>query len=93
MNKQYAIIPLDFIKGIPYDELCRIARRLAIAGVNENVRAANDALIQLLMEVDMSGKIINLRKEGKHEEADKLVKEQNKSSRDNFDEHQTIVTT
>jgi len=78
------IIPLDFIKAIPYKELCLINRRLAMAVLNNDAKAADKALIQLMMEIDMAGKIINLKKDGKDEEAAKLLKQQNKTSRDDF---------
>lgn len=84
IKQNFTIIPLDFIKAIPYDELCLICRRLAMAVVNGDAKAADNALIQLLMEVDMAGKIKTLKMEGKHEEAAKLEKEQQKKSRDNF---------
>jgi hypothetical protein len=84
INDQFTIIPLDFIKAIPYEELCLICRRLAIGVVNNEPASADRALLQLMMEIDMAGKIINLKADGKHEEAEKIIKEQNKRSRDAF---------
>lgn len=57
--KKTTLIPMPFVNKIPEMTLRQIAWGLVNSIVNDDVRTADNLLVQLMMEVDLAGKAIN----------------------------------